>query len=249
MNLGDEMGYDIGTETETKSDDEGDTYNNNGGEGGNMDMGYDEESSTEVEGDNTGVTHDKRENGVNIGIKYGANLGVCGAEVTAAVRAANGEALQQTAPRGKRRGTRTTEGKREAARLEASPVRWEARRRQSLGAAGGTYWRGNSTGAERGVERGGVKYTVRVAGREREDKGDKELVTGKGRNKGERENYDEWVAGWDRRNKEKNDWLFKLDFIDVIDLEGGLDLVYFNENRKREGELDGNTVYWEYKKG
>ena len=43
--------------------------------------------------------------------------------------------------------------------------------------------------------------------------------------------------------------MFKMDFIDVIDLEGGLDLVYFNENRKREGELDGNTVYWEYKKG
>ena len=40
-----------------------------------------------------------------------------------------------------------------------------------------------------------------------------------------------------------------MDFIDFIDLEGGLNLVYSNENRKREGELDGNTVYWEYKKG
>ena len=28
-----------------------------------------------------------------------------------------------------------------------------------------------------------------------------------------------------------------------------LDFVYCNENRNREGELDGNTVYWEYKKG
>ena len=33
------------------------------------------------------------------------------------------------------------------------------------------------------------------------------------------------------------------------DMEGKLNLVYCDENRKREGELDGNTVYWEYKKG
>ena len=97
--------------------------------------------------------------------------------------------------------------------------------------------------AECGVERGGVKYVERVAGREREKKAEMHLGIGKGRNKGERENYVEWVAGGYRRNK---DLLFKMGFIDVIDLEGGLDLVYFNENRKREGELDGNTVYWEY---
>ena len=139
------------------------------------------------------------------------------------------------------------EGGREAARpgISFENMRWEARRRQSTGAACGPYRLG-SGGAECGVERGGVLYLERVAGRERENKTEKELVTGKGRNKGERENYEERIAGSDRRNM---DLLLKMGFIDVIDLEGWLDLVYFNENRKREGELDGNTVYWEYKKG
>lgn len=31
--------------------------------------------------------------------------------------------------------------------------------------------------------------------------------------------------------------------------DGGNNHAYFNENSKREGELDGNTVFWEYKKG
>ena len=31
--------------------------------------------------------------------------------------------------------------------------------------------------------------------------------------------------------------------------EGGFDSFYLSGNRKRKGELEGNTVYWEYKKG
>ena len=65
-------------------------------------------------------------------------------------------------------------------------------------------------------------------------------------NKGERENKEERVAGWDWQNKGKNSWVFSTDFIEVRDQEG---LGLLSENRRREGELDGNTIYWEYKKG
>ncbi len=44
-----------------------------------------------------------------------------------------------------------------------------------------------------------------------------------------------------KRNKGNYSWEFKIDF----NVEGGLNPVYCKEKR-REGELDGNTVYWEY---
>jgi hypothetical protein len=271
-----EVGYDVGTETEMRNDEGRGIWYDDLVEGETISEGYDDESSTEMVGENNECcVHNKGESYQGEGLINELNLeSDRNGEAEIIWEAGRGESSQQAGgcggARGKqykkenrksnkiiytgcgararhRRCIRMVEGDKEAARsgISLDNMRWEARRRQSTGAACGSYRLG-STGAESGVERGGVKYAERGAGREREKKGEKELVTGKGRNKGERENYEERVAGWDRQNK---DLLYKMDFIDVIDLEGGLDLVYLNENRKREGELDGNTVYWEYKKG
>jgi hypothetical protein len=62
-------------------------------------------------------------------------------------------------------------------------------------------------------------------------------------------NYQVRVMGWkervmdrEERNNGNYNWEFEMDF----NVEGGLNPVYRKE-RRREGELDGNTVYWEYK--
>ncbi len=60
-------------------------------------------------------------------------------------------------------------------------------------------------------------------------------------------NYKERVIGREPGNKGEEDNTENK--TDIIDVEGVLDFAYFYENRRREGELDGNTVYWEYKKG
>ena len=53
---------------------------------------------------------------------------------------------------------------------------------------------------------------------------------------------------WDWQNKEKKDWTIRIGVNDSIEREQR-SIVYFNENRRREGERAGNTVYWEFKKG
>ncbi len=55
--------------------------------------------------------------------------------------------------------------------------------------------------------------------------------------------WKERVMDQEEGNKgKKYNWQFKMEF----NVEGGLNPVYCKE-RRREGELDGNMVYWEYK--
>ena len=78
-----------------------------------------------------------------------------------------------------------------------------------------------------------------------------EIENGKGSRKGERENNEERISGrkWRNNGYERG---IKRDFL--INDEGNgfggyiLDLLSV-KNIKREGEVDGNTIYWEYKKG
>ena len=73
----------------------------------------------------------------------------------------------------------------------------------------------------------------------------------KGLSRGERENNEERIAGRDWRNN-GNEREIKMDLL--INDEGNgyggyiLDLLSV-KNIRREGEVDGNTIYWEYKKG
>ena len=57
---------------------------------------------------------------------------------------------------------------------------------------------------------------------------------------------EERAAGWNWRNEENNNWNVSTDLMEFSDGEGPYSL---SENRRREGEVDGNTIYWEYKKG
>ena len=71
--------------------------------------------------------------------------------------------------------------------------------------------------------------------------------SGRGLEMGREKNYEDMVVSGEREREKlsKEEKLREFD-TRVFNIEGGLNLVY--ENRKREGELEGNTVYWELKK-
>ena len=82
----------------------------------------------------------------------------------------------------------------------------------------------------------------------------KELAAEAQRRRGQgagKEKRSEWkndvvrIVGGDRQNK----WHLWESNGETYSGREEIDHVYGNENRKREGELDGNTVYWELKKG
>ena len=125
----------------------------------------------------------------------------------------------------------------DAARLkpiEHGHMRWEARRRLASRLAGKSVYT---------VEHNGLVS---------------EKVIGKNKNRGERENDEERVAGRDRVNNDKNVRVmgpeFGYDKGGCIE-EGNIKvenkvseiIIHLNENRRREEEMAENTMYWELK--
>ena len=127
-------------------------------------------------------------------------------------------------------------------------------------------------GAQAAVERSAAQLEARINGSKRWEARREQGTAGrciagkglgigiemvKGSSRGERENIGKEIAGrdrpengneWEWQNKEKKDWTIRIGFNDSIEREPR-NSVYFNENRRREGERAGNTVHWEFKKG
>jgi hypothetical protein len=83
---GNDMGYDVGTESEIMNDERG--WYDDGAKGEMVGPEYDVETATEV-GDNTYCTHDnKGDDGAQRGVKYLVNVGNCRNEGSKIERAA-----------------------------------------------------------------------------------------------------------------------------------------------------------------